>query len=316
MSLEAAARFLRERSFFLITSHARPDGDALGSELGLALALESLGKRAEVVNHDPHPATYDELPGIDRILVSDSAPQRNYDAAIVLECGDVARTEVSGLDKIPLVNIDHHVTNSNFGVVNWNDTSAAAVGEMVFRLLQTLGARIDPAVATNLYIALFTDTGSFQYGGTTPQSLETAAALVRLGADPSFAARIVYNSNPYEKIQLLGLVLQTMERDVSGRIAWIRLTDEMLLRCGAQSSDAEGFVNYPLSVKEVRVSAFIRENGPGAYRVSLRSKGSIDVATVAHRFGGGGHTNASGLSMTGGYSQVVQELLRELAPLV
>ena len=316
MSQEAVARFLQERSFFLITSHARPDGDALGSSLGLALALESLGKRAEVVLHDPHPSTYDELPGIERIQVSDRVPDRNYDAAIVLECGDPGRPELAGLEKRVMVNIDHHVTNTCFGAVNWKDTSAAAVGEMVLSLLRHMGARIDAAVATNLYIALFTDTGSFQFAGTTPQCLEAAASLIRAGADPTFAARIVYNSNTHEKVKLLGLVVATMERDESGRIAWVRLTDEMLRQTGARSNEAEGLVNYPLSVKDVRISAFIREDGPDSYRVSLRSKGEIDVAAVAHRFSGGGHPNASGFSISGTYPQVLQAILQELRPLV
>ncbi|MBI3939860.1 MAG: bifunctional oligoribonuclease/PAP phosphatase NrnA [Acidobacteria bacterium] len=316
MSLTEIARFISQHDCFLVTSHARPDGDALGSELGLALGLHSAGKKVDVVNHDPHPSTYSELPGIERILISDRVPHLEYDAAFVLECGDMGRPELRGLEKLRVINIDHHITNQNFGEFNWNDTSAAAAGEMIYRLLRQAGIPVDARIATNLYVALFTDTGSFQYRGTTAQTLETAADLVRAGADPSFAARIIYNSNPYEKIRLLGMVLTTLRRDPSGRIAWIRLTQEMLRESGANKADTEGLVNYPLSIQEVQVVAFIREGGEGSFRVSLRSKGDVDVAAVAHRFGGGGHVNASGFELNGLYDEVLETVLQQLRPLV
>jgi phosphoesterase RecJ-like protein len=270
----------------------------------------------DVINHDSHPSTYAELPGVERIIISERVPHLNYDGALVLECGDARRPELIDLEKLRLVNIDHHVTNQNFGFLNWNDTAAAAVGEMVYRLLREMKIPLNAAIATNLYIALFTDTGSFQYGSTTAESLEIAAALVRAGADPAFAARIIYNSNPYEKIRLLGLVLNTVQRDASGRIAWIRLTEEMLRQSGAKRADTEGLVNYPLSAKEIQISAFLREDGNGNFRVSLRSKGDIDVAAVARKFGGGGHINASGFSASGSYSEVLDKVLQELRPLV
>ncbi len=316
MSLHEISQFIRDHNYFLITSHARPDGDALGSELGLALALESIGKRVEVINHDPHPSTYAELPGIEKIVIANQVPDLKYDGALVLECGDAKRPELADLEQLRLVNIDHHVTNQNFGFLNWNDTSAAAVGEMVYRLLTEMEVPLDARIATNLYIALFTDTGSFQYRGTTAESLEVAAALVRAGADPAFAARIIYNSNPYEKVRLLASVLSTLQRDPSGQIAWIRLTDAMLKESGANKADTEGLVNYPLSIKEVQVVAFFREDGNGSFRVSLRSKGDIDVSAVAHRFGGGGHPNASGFGLTGSYSEVLEKVLQQLRPLV
>jgi phosphoesterase RecJ-like protein len=143
-----------------------------------------------------------------------------------------------------------------------------------------------------------------------------AAALVRAGADPTFASRIIYNSNPWGKIRLMGIVLNTMQRDPSGRIAWIRVTEEMVRESGAGRGDTEGLVNYPLSARDVRVSAFIREAGTGKFRISLRSKGSVDVAAVAHRFGGGGHINASGFELSGAYADVLETVLRELRPLV
>ncbi|MBI2821566.1 MAG: bifunctional oligoribonuclease/PAP phosphatase NrnA [Acidobacteria bacterium] len=316
MSLSAICRFIHDHQYFLVTSHARPDGDALGSELGLALALESIGKRVDVVNRDPHPSTYSELPGIERIVIADRVPHRNYDGAFVLECGDVERPELADLDKLPIVNIDHHVTNGNFGQLNWNDPAAAAVGEMIYRLLNYSGIALDTRMATNLYIALFTDTGSFQYAGTTAETLEVAAVLVRAGADPTFAARIIYNSNPYERIRLLGLVLNTLQRDPTGRIAWIWLTAAILQQSGAGKGDTEGLVNYPLSIKDVMVAAFIRDSGKGSFRISLRSKGKLDVAAVAQRFGGGGHLNAAGFELKGSQEEVLQTVLDHLRPLV
>jgi phosphoesterase RecJ-like protein len=316
MSLPEIIRFVRDHHYFLVTSHARPDGDALGSALGLALGLRSIGKKVDVVNHDPHPSTYEELPGIGGILVSDCVPHYDYDGAFVLECGEVERPELEGLEKLRVVNIDHHVTNREFGELNWNDVSAGAVGEMVYRLLREAGIAVDAAIATNLYIALFTDTGSFQYKGTTAATLEIAADLVRAGADPTFAARIIYNNNPYEKLRLLAAVLSTLQRDVSGRIAWICLTEAMLRESGARKADTEGLVNYPLTVGEIQTVAFIREAGNGFFRISLRSKGNIDVAAVAQRFGGGGHVNASGFELRGAYEDVLRRVLDQLRPLV
>jgi len=316
MSLPAIADFIRRHNYFLITSHARPDGDALGSELGLALALEKVGKKVEVINRDPHPSVYAELPGIEKILISDRVPHLNYDAGIVLECGDSSRPELADLDRLRLINIDHHVTNRGFGFLNWNDVTAAAVGQLVFYLLQQLHVPLDASIAANLYIALFTDTGSFQYKGTTAESLEVASSLLGAGADPTFAARIIYNSNPYEKLKLMGIVLNTLQRDSSGRIAWIVMTDEMLRQAGAQKSDTEGLVNYPLSVRDVRIAAFLRQDGEGKFRISLRSKDDIDVAAVAERFGGGGHANAAGFSLSGSFDQVLTAVLEHLRPLV
>ncbi|HEY2931737.1 MAG TPA: bifunctional oligoribonuclease/PAP phosphatase NrnA [Acidobacteriota bacterium] len=316
MSLPEIADFIRRHNYFLITSHARPDGDALGSELGLALGLESIGKKVEVVNSDPHPSIYAELPGIEKILIRDRVPHLDFDAGIVLECGDAQRPEVADLDRLRLINIDHHQTNRKFGFLNWNDVSAAAVGQLIYYLLRELDIPMNIAIANNLYVALFTDTGSFQYSGTTAESLEVASALVRAGVDPTFAARIIYNSNPYEKVKLMGMVLNTLQRDAGGQIAWIFLTDEMLRQSGAQKSDTEGLVNYPLSVKDVRIAAFFREDGEGKFRISLRSKDDIDVARVAQHFGGGGHTNAAGFGLSGTCDQVVKTVLDHLLPLV
>ncbi|HYE65048.1 MAG TPA: bifunctional oligoribonuclease/PAP phosphatase NrnA [Pyrinomonadaceae bacterium] len=296
---------------FAITSHVRPDGDSLGSSLGLYWLLRALDKEPEVIMRDPVPHAYRKLPGAASVRVT-PAIDRPYDAVFVIECSDITRPGLVDLEKQVVVNIDHHSTTALFGTINWIDSTASAVGEMIYNLCKAIGVRVTKEIAECVYTALLTDTGSFHYSNTTERTFKVASELVRAGVKPARIAQAVFSSYPWSKIELLGEVLSTARRDRSGRVAWMRQTLEMQERIGATDEDGDGFVNYPLQVAEVEAVALLKECAPGAYRVSLRSKGDINVARIAERFGGGGHRNAAGCTLEGDWDEAEATIVRLL----
>jgi phosphoesterase RecJ-like protein len=303
--------FIHSHSDFAITCHSRPDGDAIGSELALALALEAVGKRAEIINADPHPPCYDRLPSIERIHRAKQL-DRAYDAVFVLETSDLDRTGLTNLAGRFLINIDHHRNTPPFGSLNWVDDQAAAVAELIYHLVRAVGAPVTPEIAACLYVAILTDTGSFQFANTREQTFAVARDLVVAGADPAVLARLVYMSQPRAKLDLLAKVLATLEIHPNQAIAWVVLTQEMMHDAGAVATDTEGMVNYPMSLEGVMAVAFFREEEDGRYRVSLRSKNHLDVSAVAEYFGGGGHVNAAGLTIEGLFPEVRDRVIRQL----
>ena len=313
-ALDDIIQFIKDHDRFVITSHARPDGDAIGSELGLALMLEKLGKTAHIFNADPHPRPYQSLPGIERIEVTHKV-EGNYDGLFVLECNNLERTNLQGLDQYFVINIEHHPKTEPFGDLNWLDDSAAALGEMIYELAEGLQVQLTPEIATNLYVAIFTDTGSFQYSNTRARTFLITSELVNHGASPSAIAQAVYMTRPYARLQILGMLLNTLQVH-SSRIASITLTQEMLEKTGASANDMEGIVDYPLSMEGIDLAAFFREEANGQYRVSLRSKNNFDVSIVAGHFGGGGHKNAAGLAVEGSFQEVVGKVVLELEKLL
>jgi bifunctional oligoribonuclease and PAP phosphatase NrnA len=286
------------RQRFLLTSHLKPDGDSIGSQLALAYALRALGKDVRVVNCDPAPMGLLTFPGVADIEIASQA-DGDYDAVIVMECSDLARTGVSGLDRYFIINIDHHAGNALYGAINWFDAGAAACGEMVFDVIRALGVRLTKEMATHIYVAILTDTGSFHYSSISPRTFDICRQALEAGADPVWVARTVFDSNNIGRIRLFSAVLSSIELDASGRLATIRLDREMARATGGSYDDTEGLINEPLTVKSIQAVAFFKEWEPGVYRVSFRSKGEIDVRSVAQQFGGGGHKNASGCTVTG-----------------
>ncbi len=308
--LSQVVELIEQKRRFAITSHARPDGDSLGSSLGLYWLLRALGKEPEVVMRDSVPHAYRRLPGAAQIRMTDRI-EEDYDSVFVIECSDITRPGINDLDKEFVVNIDHHSTTALFGTINWIDSTASAVGEMIYNLCKAVGVRVTHEIAECVYTALITDTGSFHYSNTSDRTFKVASELVRAGVRPAKIAQSVFNSHPWSKLQLLGEVLSTARRDASGRIAWMRQTLEMTARCGANDEDADNFVNYPLSVGDIEAVAFLKESAPGVYRASLRSKGDTNVARVAEQFGGGGHRNAAGCTITcaGGWEEVEEMIV-------
>lgn len=307
--LEQVLDSIHKRKEFLLTSHARPDGDAIGSLLALSGILHKMGKTAEIVMSDSVPVIYKPLPASDTIIHAAQVNGR-YEAAILLECDSVQRTRVQGLDKHFLINIDHHVTAKPFADVNWIDPGACATAEMVYRLGKAAGVRITPDIATCLYTAVLTDTGSFCYSPTNAHTFDLARQLVEHGADPAHIAQNVYFSNPTSKMRLLGAALSTLHRE--GPITWMTVTREDMDRCGALEEDCEGLVNYALGIAGVEVAMFFREISNHRVRVSMRSKGAVDVSGMAEAFGGGGHQCASGFSVEGPLDAAIDRVLEAL----
>ncbi|MEK6630690.1 MAG: bifunctional oligoribonuclease/PAP phosphatase NrnA [Acidobacteriota bacterium] len=304
---------LRRYDRFVVTSHVRPDGDSVGSALALASALNAIGKQARVINRDRAPAPLCEFPGVARIELGEEAGD-GIDAVVVLECGDLERTGLRGLDRVPLINVDHHPGNTGYGEVQWFDGTAAACGEMVYDIVTELGAPITPDMATQLFVAIVTDTGSFRYPGVSPRTFRTCARLLEAGADPVLTARRLFDSNTIGRLRLQGAVLQAMEIHESGQIALLYLADAALASTGGTLEETDGLINLPLSVKAIRAVAFFKQAEDGQYRVSLRSKGDIDVGRVARGFGGGGHRNAAGCTLAGTLATVRSRVLEPLVP--
>ena len=307
--LEQVLENIARRSQFLLTSHARPDGDAIGSLLALSGILHKMGKTAEIVMSDSVPVIYKPLPASDTILHA-SHVNGHYEAAILLECDSVQRTRLQGLDNYFLINIDHHASAKPFAHVNWIDPCACATAEMVYRLAKTAGVRITPDIATCLYTAVLTDTGSFCYSPTNAHTFELARQLAEHGADPARVAQNVYFSNPTSKMRLLGAALSKLHRE--GPITWMTVTHEDMDHCGALEEDCEGLVNYALGIAGVEVAMFFREISNHRVRVSMRSKGAVNVSAIAEMFGGGGHQCASGFSVEGSLDTAIERVLEAL----
>lgn len=312
--LSAVCRVLREKERFLIACHENPEGDAIGSELALALALRKMGKTATVLNADPVPANLLFLPGADTVVFAEDGSK--YDVAVVVDCGSPERTGriAQELLKCPvLINIDHHRTNGDLGELSLVDPDAAATGLLIHRVLSAMKYEVDLDVATNLYVAILTDTGSFHYGSSSPEAFEVAGEMVRRGVDPWAVAEQVYETQSVHRLRLLGRVLDSLDVSSDGRVACITTMCEDLREFESGKDALEGFINYPRSIVGVEVAVSFREEEGGVFRVSFRSKGRVDVSAVAARFGGGGHHNAAGCTVPGTLADVKKRVLEALA---
>lgn len=288
---------------FLISSHVRPDGDAVGSALAMAYALRALGKDARVVFKDPAPEPLQAFPGVADIELAERVDQ-SADAAIIMECGNLARTGVAGLERSMVINIDHHPGNDNYGQINWFDASAAACGEMVYDLTVALGVPLSIEIATHVYVAILTDTGSFHYSSISPRTFGICRAALEAGVDPVGISRQVYDSSRIARLKLLGAMLSGMIVDPSGRIAVLYLDEEMLREARGTYDDTEGLINEPLTVKEIQAVIFFKRTSGDEFRVSLRSKGEVNIGAVAKLYGGGGHKNAAGCTVRGALTEL------------
>ncbi len=302
---------IRSRRTFVLSSHSRPDGDSLGSQLAMIYALQAMGKEALAINADPAPAPLLAFPGVPDIRIASSV-EGEFDAAIIMECGDLTRTGVSGLERFFVINIDHHPGNTGYGQINWFDAGAAACAEMVYELVCALGVPLTREIATHVYLAILTDTGSFHYSGISTRTFEICRECLVAGVDPVMVARNVYDSNNMGRLKLFGAVLGAMQIDTTGRIAIVYVDHEMARSAGGTYEDTEGLVNLPLTVKEIEAVIFFKQERGDEYRVSLRSKGNIDIGSIAKEFGGGGHRNAAGLTVTGPIEELQKTLIEKI----
>ncbi len=307
--------FFRRGRRLLVTSHSRPDGDAVGSMLAMGCVLAQLGVQPDLVLADPVPQVYSTLPGVEGIRMAGTVDPAEYDGAVVLECDGIARTGLRGLETMAIFNLDHHITGSAFGTLNWVDWNACAVAVLVYRLALLLGVKVTPAMATCLYTAVFTDTGAFTYPGTASSSFSLASELIALGADADAVAHDVLYSVSAAQIRLLGIALSRMQ--VRGTVAWSYVTQDDLAAVGATDEDSEGTVTYLISIAGVKAALFLRElpsepEVPQRYRISMRSKPLLDVSAIAAKCGGGGHRTAAGCILPGDLRGIVEHLLHAI----
>jgi phosphoesterase RecJ-like protein len=311
---------IRDGNRFLITSHVSPDGDAIGSWLGLARVVRTLGKGALVWLRDAVPPMLTALPGAARVHAGAEPPAgfpERFDAVVVLDCPGLDRTGLEdGLGGLPIVNIDHHLGNQHYGAVNWVDAGAPAVGELIHRLARGLKLDLDPDTATLLYLTLVSDTGGFRFSNATAAAFEAAASLVRDGASPVQVSRWLHESQPPGRMRLLGEMLGTLALAAGGRVATVELTPEMFARAGAAEGDAEDLIDAPRSIAGVEAVALFRLRPDGRVRVSLRSRDRVSVERIARRHGGGGHKNAAGCTVEGDLATVREAVLADLVAAV
>ncbi|MBU0605505.1 MAG: bifunctional oligoribonuclease/PAP phosphatase NrnA [Candidatus Omnitrophica bacterium] len=307
---------IRKHKKFLISAHINPEGDSLCSQLAMKELIAALGKEAVMVNNDPVPDHYKFLPGIGK-LSTDLSGKVDFDAALILDCPTLKRiggvADMIGKDKT-VINVDHHISSERFGDVNWVDSDASSTGEMVYKLFKEMDVPLTREIALCLYIAILTDTGSFNYDNTSAITHEIAGDLLGYGLEPGSVSESVYERRTLVDIKLLGLVLSTLKVNRSGEIAYLAITRKMIAETGADISKSEGFVNYARSIDGIKVAAFFKEDAKDANKinVSFRSKSGIDVNKIASFFGGGGHVKASGCVLEGTLADVEAKVVAKI----
>lgn len=310
-------RLIKQSNSFVITGHINPDGDSLGSCLGLALGLKKTGKKdVMVLTKDPLPESLEFLPSAK--TVKHELPKKECDLLFILDCNTLDRTGFESISAKKTVVLDHHLLPASTAGSKFHrslaeciiDPGSAAVGMIVYNLLKALKVDIDKKIATNLYAAILVDTGGFRYSNSSPEALRIASHLVEAGARPWSISKEIYENKPFRSMKLLGLSLATIER--TNGVAWISTTGLMFKKTGAAPGNCEDFVDFPRKVKGVEVAVFFRYNGANSYKVSFRSKGNVNVQKIAKSFGGGGHAPAAGCSVNGSLKEVRDKVLKAI----
>ena len=306
-------RALRENRRFAVLSHVRPDGDALGSQLALGLALRQIGKEVRIWNEDGMLEKYSFLPQSALLTKPASVPE-DFDVAIALDTAIQSRlgTAANGVRSAKVwINIDHHPSNPGYGDLVFIDPDSPATGQILFELIASERLPFDREIAENLYVAISTDTGSFQYPNTTARTFEIAAELVRAGVNVGEVSQKLYENYPRRRIELLRELLRTMRFEADGRIASFSLSLETANRLGVLPEDNEGLIDHLRAIRGVIVAVFFEELPEGKVRISMRSKRpQADVCAICKQFGGGGHTLAAGARVRGILPEVEERVLR------
>jgi phosphoesterase RecJ-like protein len=302
----------------LVASHTNPDGDAVGSTIAMGLLLGAINKKITLYNESSIPVVYRFLPHVE-MVENNLTSTNDFDTAIILDCSEFQRigSIVSMVNDIPvIINIDHHITNSRFGNFQLIDPSASSTAEIIYRLIKKMGVAIDKTIATSIYTGILTDTGSFRFSNTNQAAFAICQEMVEMGVDPSDVARHVYGRYSLGRIKLLNLALDSIEIFHNGKLSIMTVTQEMLSKTGTQAEDIAGLINYARRIEDVKIAALIHEKqngrhhlkGSGPLHVSLRSDGTVDVATIAAFFGGGGHTTAAGFDVDSGLAQIKSDI--------
>ena len=307
------ARVFADHESFVLLSHTRPDGDAIGSLVGLKAVLEAMGKRARALNEDGSPEYLSFLQGADEV---ERPTEEGIEAEVVIAL-DTANRErlgagcLAAVSAVPLwVNIDHHISNEEYGDLILIDSAAAATGEILYRIVRDLDLPLPEAARDALYVAVSTDTGSFQYSNTRAETHEMAADLVGRGLDVGMITSELYHNYPFRRVELLTALLGSLERSADGRIAWWTLPVEVKERLGVEAGDSEGLIDVLRAIRGVEVCAFVEEMPDGMVRLSMRSQNpEVSVCAICAEFGGGGHAMAAGARMRGPLAEAVKRML-------
>lgn len=314
--IKKTADLVRSHSRFIVAAHESPDGDALASTLALTLALREMGKQVVAYNVDQAPEHFRFLPGCET-LCHELAGDQRFDVGVILDAGELRRAGTHLRDRCAnLVNIDHHPYSESLGSADLLDTAAAATGVLIYRLLRALDHPVSSEVALCIYTAILADTGSFRYANANPEAFRIAGEMVDLGVDPWSIASGLYESQDAARLRLLAQSLQTLTVSACGRMAAVTVTRSMLESAGATSEHTDGFINYPRSIRGVEVALFFRQLAGDCYKVGFRSKGTIDVGSLARELGGGGHHNAAGAEVCGPIDEVRRSVFKSLETLL
>lgn len=315
MSLNKICASLKKYNNFLITVHTSPEGDALGSELGFYSLIKKLGKNGTIINEDKLPYGYDFLPGNKSIrLLNKGSKNIDFDCFVVLDCADLKRTgDVYRLnkEKKPVLNIDHHISNRNFGDVNWVNPNASSCSEMIYKLFKKLRLPMDKDTALVLYTGIMTDTGSFRYSNTSSFTLKSASELLKFGINAAQVYRNTYENIPVSDLKLLLKLLQGIEFHCQGKVAGFQIRKELVKGNKPAIDLADLLLSFGRAIKGVEVVALFKENLGDNHevRVNLRSQGNVDVNKIASFFGGGGHRSAAGCTLTGEIKKIMKKVI-------
>lgn len=304
------ADLIKANDDFLIIGHLRPDGDCLGSCLGLLHMLESLGKRARFYTYGPVPEFFRYLPGFEKIETT--LPEHNPGPTLCIDTAEPSRVSEGFVPSGFVANIDHHISNSRYGDLNWVDSGATAAGEQIYRLAQVLEQPITRSIAVCLYTALMTDTGGFRYSNTQEATFRIASHLVQAGADPAAIAESIFDSRKPGAVKLTGEVFATLKYEFDGKFVWNEITRAMYLAAGGEDAEPEGLSSELRSIDGVEVAVLLVETPEGQCRIGFRSRGKVNVSELAALLGGGGHRNASGALRREPYAQARETALRTI----
>lgn len=317
--LEKIARVLKEHDAILITSHVLPDGDSIGSMVGLGLALSSLGKEVYLVMQDKIPQMYHFLGGTEKIIFSHNFTDKP-NLIVFLDCSEISRAGDNWIEHflkdVPVINVDHHISNEHFGTFNYVDPHAGATAEIVYSLLTMLDINITKEIAAPLYTGIVMDTGSFQYENTTKQTLITAASLLEKGIDLSIIRENVFESKSLINYRLISAAIENLHFNFDGKVAWTYLDQNIMQQLHADAEHCEGVVNYTISLENVKIGLFFRELENGNVKVGLRGRKGYNVNEIASSFGGGGHMQAAGCTMKGPLQEAINQVLDKTGEIV
>jgi len=317
-NFEEITKVVQTNNNFLITSHMNLDGDGIGSELAFYFILKKLNKNPIILNQDRLPKIYDFLPGSNKVrhLEDNCIDPKSIDVGIVLDCSNIKRigkTYEIFKDIKTIINIDHHNSNENYGDLNYIDSSASSVGEIIYEFINFIDSDLlDDKISTSLYTAIITDTGSFRYSNVSSKTFKVAADLTSYKIKPHLIADNIYNRNTYTGLKLLGKALLTLEVDSSNYFSWLTITRKMLNETKAKDEEIEGIIDIATTLNNIEISILFRETKENKIKVSFRSKGNFNVNKFAGKFKGGGHPNAAGCLCSGRLDEIKEKILSEL----